>query len=81
MAVDLEDLRLSIYTSLAATGRAPETEALGAHLGADPEDIAAGLRQLAAGRHLDSPAVTSACSATSDVLMRGSSESIGSAAT
>lgn len=52
MTLDLEDLRLSIYTSLASTGRAPETAALAATLGVDGEEIEAGLRQLAAGRHL-----------------------------
>jgi hypothetical protein len=52
MTVDLEDLRLQIYTSLATTGRAPEPAALAAALGADQEDIEAGLRQLAAARHL-----------------------------
>lgn len=52
MALDLEDLRLAIYTSLATTGRPPETEALCTLLGAGPEDIATGLRQLAAARHL-----------------------------
>jgi hypothetical protein len=49
---DLEDLRLAIYTTLAATGRAPETAELGAVLGADPAEVDAGLRQLAAARHL-----------------------------
>jgi hypothetical protein len=52
MTVDLEDLRLLIYTSLATTGRAPEPAALAAALGADQEDIDAGLRRLAAARHL-----------------------------
>jgi len=52
MMPDLEDLRLAIYTSLASTGRAPETAALAATLGADQDEIEAGLRSLAAARHL-----------------------------
>ena len=35
MTLDLEDLRLAVYTSLASTGRAPETATLAAALGAD----------------------------------------------
>jgi Alkylmercury lyase len=52
MTLDPEDLRLAIYTSLASTGHAPETSALAATLGADPAEVEAGLRQLAAARHL-----------------------------
>jgi hypothetical protein len=52
MTFDLEDLRLAVYTTLASTGRAPEIEALATSLGASAEDIAAGLRELAAARHL-----------------------------
>ena len=52
MTVDLEDIRLSIYTSLASTGRAPDPAALAATLGADRDEIEAGLRRLAAARHL-----------------------------
>lgn len=52
MTLDPEDIRLSIYTSLASTGRAPETAALAATLEADQDEIEAGLRQLAAARHL-----------------------------
>ncbi len=52
MTLDLEDLRLEIYTSLASTGRAPETPALAATLGSTQEEIEAALRQLAAARHL-----------------------------
>jgi hypothetical protein len=52
MTLDLEDLRLAVYTMLASTGRAPETSALATALGASAEDIAAGLRELAAARHL-----------------------------
>jgi hypothetical protein len=52
MTADPEDLRLAIYTSLASTGRAPETGALAATLGVDQDEVEAGLRQLAAARHL-----------------------------
>ena len=52
MTLDLEDLRLAAYMALASTGRAPETSALATALGASAEDIAAGLRELAAARHL-----------------------------
>jgi hypothetical protein len=52
MTLDPEDLRLSIYASLASTGRAPVTAALSATLGADPDEIEAGLRQLVAARHV-----------------------------
>ena len=52
MTLDLEDLRLAVYTSLASTGRAPETGALATSLGVSAEDIATGLRELAAARHL-----------------------------
>ena len=52
MTLDLQNLRLSIYTSLASTGRAPDTAALAAACGASAAEIESGLRQLAAGRHL-----------------------------
>ena len=52
MTLDLEALRLSIYTSLGSTGRAPEAASLAATLGADQDEIETGLRQLAAARHL-----------------------------
>ena len=52
VTLDLEDLRLAIYTSLASTGRVPETAALAALLGAGQDETRAGLRQLAAARHL-----------------------------
>ena len=52
MPLDLEDLRLAIYASLASTGRAPDRAALGAGLGVEPDEIESGLRQLAAARHL-----------------------------
>ena len=52
MPLDLEDLRLSVYASLASTGRAPDTADLAERLGAAPDEIAAGLRRLADARHL-----------------------------
>ncbi len=52
MPLDLEDLRLAIYASLASTGRAPDPAALGAGLGVEPDEIESGLRQLAAARLL-----------------------------
>jgi hypothetical protein len=52
MPFDLEDLRLAVYSSLASTGRAPDTAALAASMGADPDAIEGGLRRLAAARHL-----------------------------
>ena len=52
MTLDLEDLRLEIYGSLASTGRVPENAALAATLEVHQEEIEAGLRQLAAARHL-----------------------------
>jgi hypothetical protein len=52
MTLDLEDLRLAVYTSLASTGRAPDDAALATALGAGPDEIQAGLRELAAARHL-----------------------------
>lgn len=52
MALDLEDLRLAIYSSLASTGRVPDDAALQAALGASPAEIAAGLRELALARHV-----------------------------
>jgi hypothetical protein len=52
MPLDVEDLRLAIYDSLASTGRGPDTAALAARLGAAVNEIEAGLRQLAAARLL-----------------------------
>lgn len=52
MTLDLEDLRLAVYTELAATGRAPEPASLATSLGARPDEVEAGLRQLASARHL-----------------------------
>jgi hypothetical protein len=52
MNLDLEDLRIAVYTALASTGRVPEIGVLGAALGATSDAIEAGLRQLAAARQL-----------------------------
>ena len=52
MTLDLEDLRLAVYSSLASTGRAPETAALAASLGVTAGEIADGLARLATARHL-----------------------------
>ena len=52
MTLDLEDLRLAVYTTLAATGRTLDTAALATVLQAGPGEIEAGLRELAAARHL-----------------------------
>lgn len=52
MNLDIEDLRLAIYTSLASTGRAPGPADLAAGLGAEIHEIEEGTLQLAAGRHL-----------------------------
>jgi hypothetical protein len=50
--MDTEDLRLAVYREFAATGRAPETDALARHFGTGPAEIRAGLEDLAAQRHL-----------------------------
>ena len=52
MTLDLEDLRLGVYSALASTGRAPAPGDLAAALGVSRDDVATGLRQLAAARHL-----------------------------
>jgi Alkylmercury lyase len=52
MTLDVESLRLAIYDSLASTGSAPDTDALADRLGVEPDEVATGLRQLAAARHL-----------------------------
>jgi Alkylmercury lyase len=52
VTLDLEDLRLSIYASLASTGRAPEPAALAAASGVGAAEIESGLRRLADARHL-----------------------------
>jgi Alkylmercury lyase len=50
--MDSEDLRLAVYRAFAGTGRAPEHGELAAQLGADVQEVAAGLDELARGRHL-----------------------------
>lgn len=50
--MELEDLRVAIYRSFAATGRAPTPEALAEQFGASTSEIADGVRALAAARHL-----------------------------
>ena len=52
MALDLEALRLAVYRSLAATGRALQVEALAADLGATADEVRGGLRSLHDQRHL-----------------------------
>ena len=52
MTLDLEDLRLSVYMSLASTGRAPDAAALAAACAATPAEVEGGLRLLAEARHL-----------------------------
>ncbi len=50
--MDLEDLRLTVYWSFAANGRAPDTAALGGELDLEPAAVLVGLRQLAEARHV-----------------------------
>jgi hypothetical protein len=52
VTLDLEDLRLAVYTSLASTGIVPEPAALAVALRAGPDEVVAGLRRLADARHL-----------------------------
>lgn len=52
MTLDVEDLRLAVYRSLASTGRAPGITELATTLGVPNDRIEAGLRALAAARHL-----------------------------
>ena len=49
---DLEPLRLAVYRAFAEDGRAPRNDVLAQQLGTDPAGIEAGLRALAAARHL-----------------------------
>jgi hypothetical protein len=49
---DLEDLRLSIYRSLAATGSVPATADLALRLGVTRDQVLAGLRDLQVAHHL-----------------------------
>ena len=50
--MDSEDLRLAVYHHFAATGRAPDTAGLASQFGISAAEMAGGLRQLAAARHL-----------------------------
>ena len=50
--MDIEDLRLAVYRSFAQEGHAPSTSDLVAELGASADEVAEGLRGLAAARHL-----------------------------
>jgi hypothetical protein len=47
-----EDLRLLVYHAFAATGAVPAADELGKKLGLGPDEVRAGLRRLAAARHL-----------------------------
>jgi hypothetical protein len=50
--MDDEDLRLAVYSTLAATGRAPDRDALAGELGVAAADVDAGMGRLAAARHV-----------------------------
>jgi hypothetical protein len=50
--VDLEDLRLAVYRTFRSTGRAPTTEQLAAELDVGTPEVAQGLDDLAAQRHV-----------------------------
>lgn len=50
--MDLEDLRVAVYRSLAATGRAPDRGDLARELAATPHEVTEGLRALGRTRHL-----------------------------
>ena len=50
--MDAEDLRLAVYRAFAETGRAPEPGELATELGTETREVAAGLAELARGRHL-----------------------------
>jgi Alkylmercury lyase len=50
--MDAEDLRLAVYRAFAETGRAPEPGELAGKLGTGEREVAAGLAELARGRHL-----------------------------
>lgn len=50
--MDLEDLRVAVYGSLATTGRAPDVTELGGALAATTSQVVDGLRALAAARHV-----------------------------
>ena len=50
--MDDEALRLAVYSTLAATGRAPDRAALAAELAVETDDVAAGMERLAGARHV-----------------------------
>ncbi|KGN32124.1 alkylmercury lyase [Knoellia sinensis KCTC 19936] len=50
--MDLEDLRVAIYTSFAETGLAPDDAQLAEQLGASEAEVTQGMRELADARHL-----------------------------
>jgi hypothetical protein len=50
--MELEDLRLAVYRSFAATGQAPTAAMLADQFGASQADISSGLETLARNRHL-----------------------------
>jgi hypothetical protein len=52
VALDLEELRLAIYRGLATDGRVPDQADLAAAVGADDAEVEAGIRELAAARHV-----------------------------
>ena len=47
-----EALRLAVYSTLAATGRAPDRTNLAVELGVGTDEVAAGMARLAAARHV-----------------------------
>jgi hypothetical protein len=50
--MDLEDLRLAVYRAFARHGAVPDAAGLAAMLGTAPGEVTAGLRELAASRHV-----------------------------
>jgi hypothetical protein len=50
--MDDEDLRLAVYSSLAATGRAPDQAKLAVALDVETDEVVAGMARLAAARHV-----------------------------
>jgi Alkylmercury lyase len=52
LVMELEDLRLAVYRSFAATGQAPTAATLAARLGTDNAEVKSGLERLAHNRHV-----------------------------
>ena len=50
--MELEEVRIAVYESFAATGRAPELAALSARCGGTPQEVTDALRRLHEARHL-----------------------------